>query len=131
MKFLIAEDDAAGAKILILVLSEYGQVDWVADGTLALEAFHAAWEEGEPYDVIFLDIMMPGSSGQDVLDRIRENERERGLPPMREVKVVMTTVLDDMGNVNRAFYQGGATAYLVKPIMRENVVEELRKLGIG
>jgi two-component system chemotaxis response regulator CheY len=50
---------------------------------------------------------------------------------MREVKVVMTTVLDDMGNVNRAFYQGGATAYLVKPIMRKNVVEELRKLGIG
>ena len=131
MKFLIVEDDPAGAEILKKILSEFGQVEWADDGAKALQAFHRAWETNEPYDIIFMDIMMPESSGQDILALIRENEGERGLPRVNEVKVVMTTVLDDVKNVDRAFYQGRASAYLVKPIMREHVLKELKNLGVG
>ena len=131
MKFLIVEDDPAGAAILKKILSEFGQVEWAADGADALQAFRRAWETGQPFDIIFMDIMMPESSGQDVLALIRESESERGLPRANEVKVVMTTVLDDVKNVHQAFYGGRASAYLVKPIMRENVLEELKKLGVG
>ena len=131
MKFLIVEDDPAGATILKTILSGFGQVEWVGDGARALQAFHEAWETGQPYDIIFMDIMMPDSSGLDVLALIRKNESERGLPRVNEVKVVMTTVLDDLKNVNQAFCQGRASAYLVKPIMRENVLKELKNLGVG
>ena len=131
MKFLIVEDEPAGATILKMILAEFGQVEWVGDGTKALQAFQRAWETGQPYDIIFMDIMMPECNGQDVLALIRKSESERGQTRVNEVKVVMTTVLDDMDNVKKAFYEGRASAYLVKPIMRENVLEELKKLGVG
>lgn len=50
--------------------------------------------------------------------------------PGREAKVIMTTALDDVKNVTQAFFQGGASGYLVKPIERQKVVEELEKLGV-
>lgn len=130
MRILIVEDDFIGRKIMQRMLLEYGDCDIAVDGLEAVKAFDLAWESGAPYDVMFLDIMMPNMSGQDALKIIREKERERGVPAAKEVKVVMTSALDDVKNVTQAFFHGGATAYLVKPIERDKVLEELNKLGL-
>lgn len=130
MRILIVEDDFIGRKVLHRLLLEYGECDVAVDGAEAVKAFDLAWESGAPYDVLFLDIMMPNMSGHDALKLIREKERTRRVPSAREVKVIMTSALDDVKNVTLAFFQGGASAYLVKPIERQKVVEELRKLGL-
>ncbi|MDY0227578.1 MAG: response regulator [Desulfomicrobium apsheronum] len=130
MKFLIVEDDPAGAMLLRMILTEYGDVDEVNDGPGAIEAFDGAWSEGRPYDVIFLDIMMPDMNGHEVLKIIRERERALRLPQIREVKVIMTTALDSAESVSQAFYEGRASGYLVKPIYGHSIINEMKKLGI-
>ena len=42
----------------------------------------------------------------------------------------MTTALDDPKNVVEAFYRGGATSYLVKPITRQKLMKEIRSHGL-
>ena len=42
-------------------------------------------------------------------------------------KLIMTTALDDPKTVISAYYQGGADSYLVKPITKNKIEEELRK----
>jgi two-component system chemotaxis response regulator CheY len=42
----------------------------------------------------------------------------------------MTSALDDVKSVTQSFFQGGASAYLVKPIDRDKIIEELHKLGL-
>lgn len=130
MKFLIAEDDPSGILLLKMILTEYGDVDDVADGRAAIEAFERASAKGAPYDAIFLDIMMPDLNGHEVLRTIRERERRMRLPQIRQTKVIMTTALDSADNVNQAFYEGRASAYLVKPILRTAVLQEMKKLGL-
>lgn len=130
MKFLIVEDDPAGAELLSMILAEHGEVDEVNDGPAAIEAFDDAWSKGSPYDVIFLDIMMPDMDGHDVLRVIRQRERGLSLPHLREVKVIMTTAIDSAESVSMAFHEGRAAAYLVKPIYAHRVIRELAKLGI-
>ena len=130
MRFLIVEDDLSGVMLLRKILTEYGDIEDVADGPEAIEAFDKAWSEGSPFDIIFLDIMMPSMSGHEVLAAIRKREQDRCLPQIREVKVVMTTALDNADSVSQAFYEGRASAYLVKPILRHHVLEEMKKLGI-
>lgn len=130
MRILIVEDDFVGRKVMLKMLSEYGECDVAVDGVEAVKAFELAWEAGAPYDVLFLDIMMPNMSGHEALKHIRDKEKERGVPSAREVKVVMTSALDDVKNVTQSFFQGGASAYLVKPIERRKIVEELRKLDL-
>ncbi|MGE4442042.1 MAG: response regulator [Desulfomicrobium sp.] len=130
MRILIVEDDFVGRKIMHQLLLEYGQCDVAVDGLEAVKAYDLAWEAGEPYEVMFLDIMMPNMSGHEALKIIRDKERQRGVTPQNEVKVIMTSALDDVKNVTQSFFQGGASAYLVKPIERRKVIEELRKLGL-
>ena len=130
MRILIVEDDFVGRKVMHQVLLEYGECDIAVDGLEAVKAFDLAWNSGKPYDVIFLDIMMPNMSGHEALKIIRDKERERGVLPAREVKVIMTSALDDVKNVTQSFFQGGASAYLVKPIERRKIIDELRKLEL-
>lgn len=130
MRILIVEDDFVGRKVMHQLLLEYGQCDVAVDGLEAVKAYDLAWAAGEPYDIMFLDIMMPNMSGHEALKIIRDKEKERGVTPQNEVKVIMTSALDDVKNVTQSFFQGGASAYLVKPIERRKIVEEMRKLGL-
>jgi PAS domain S-box-containing protein len=130
MKILIAEDEPISRRIIEKNLSRLGRCDTVVDGAEAVEAFKLAAEDGTPYDLICLDIMMPGVDGQAALKQIREIERQMGIRGPWEVKVIMLTALDDPHSVVEAYYRGGATSYLVKPIEVEKLRFELRRLGL-
>jgi two-component system chemotaxis response regulator CheY len=131
MKFLVVEDDFGSRRLLQALLKPYGTSDVVVDGEEAVEAFRLAWEENDPYHVVFLDIMMPNVDGQEALRRIRELESNIGVADRDQVDVIMTTALEDPKNVVEAYYHGGASGYLVKPIDRESLYAELKKLGVA
>ncbi|MEZ4527246.1 MAG: response regulator [Desulfobacterales bacterium] len=130
MKILIAEDDFISRRILKEILSPYGDCDVVVDGEEAVQAFQMAIEEKKPYDLICMDIMMPNTDGHEALKRIRETEKAEGIRGSAEVKVIMVTALDDPKTVFQAFYKGGATSYIVKPIDQKKVTGEIRSLGL-
>ncbi len=130
MKILVAEDDFASRKMMKRFLEPYGEVDVVVDGEEAVEAFKLSWDEHAPYSVIFMDIMMPKMDGHEAIRQIRAYEQLLSVTPVDEVKIVMATVLEDPKNVIEAYYKSGATSYLVKPIDRERLRDELARLGI-
>ena len=129
MKVLIAEDDFTSNLLLQGLLKPYGVADIVNNGKEAVTAVRAALEARKYYDLIFLDIMMPEMDGQTALKQIRELEIAAGLLTTDCAKVVMTTALDDKNNVMTAFREQ-CDAYLVKPIDKAKLVENLRKLAL-
>jgi two-component system, chemotaxis family, chemotaxis protein CheY len=131
MRILVVEDDFASRRMMQKFLEPYGEIDVVVDGEEAVQAFRIAWEEYKPYELLFMDIMMPKMDGHEALRRIREIEEELGVKPQNEAKIIMTSVLEDPKNVMEAYNEGGATSYLVKPIDREKLREELSRLGFG
>lgn len=130
MRILIVEDDFISRNVLQHILSEYGQCDIAVDGQEAVDAFKKSWGESRPYDLICMDIMMPGLDGHQALAQIRAFEQQLALQSPAETKIIMTTSLNDKKNVADAFYKGGASSYFVKPIDREKLLEELRLLGL-
>lgn len=130
LKVLIVEDDFISRRILKEILSPYGNCDMAKDGEEAIRAFYLGWEEQAPYDLICMDIMMPEMDGQEALKRIRDMEKEMGIIGSKEVKVIMVSALDDPKNVIEAFHKGGATSYIVKPINKKNLIDEIQKLGL-
>ena len=130
MKTLIVEDDFTSRLLLHTLLSRYGDCQVAVDGQEAVMAFTRAMEEKAPFDLICMDTMMPGMDGHEALQTIRALEKEREVPEEREVKIIMTTALDDPKNVVQAYYKGGATSYLVKPIDRGRLLQELSLLGL-
>lgn len=129
MRFLIVEDDFTSRKFMQTILSPYGDCDIAVNGKEALAAFEASLS-GEKYDLICLDIMMPEMDGQEALRRMRDIERSKGIRSTDEVKVVMITALDDPKNVVEAYYKGGATSYVPKPVDRQLFIQLLKNLGV-
>lgn len=129
MKILIAEDDFASRKFMQRYLSKYGDCDVTVDGKEALEAYQMAHEMGEDYDLICLDIMMPGLDGYQALKAIRDLEKVNGISEENSVKIIMTTALNEGRNVTKAF-DLGCVAYAGKPIDQDKFGNVLRKLGL-
>lgn len=130
MKTLIVEDNLTTRLILKDILSPYGECDIAVDGEEAVQAFKQAWEKGDPYELICMDIMMPNMDGHEALKQIREMEELLSVASSQEAKVIMTTALNDPKNVVKAYYKGGATSYIVKPINKQQLLDELRCLNL-
>lgn len=129
MKILLAEDDYATRKFMTNFLSKYGECDVTVDGMEAVDAFMMALEDGEPYDLACLDIMMPVMDGYQALMGIRNLEKDHNIPEDKAVKVIMTTALNDEKNVKMAF-DLGCSVYSGKPIDQERFEQALKKLGL-
>jgi len=113
MKILIADDTLLARQLLQHALKSYGDIEIAVNGEEAVDIFKQAWEKNAPFDVLFLDIMMPKMDGREALRLIREWEITNKVT--QEVNVVMSTALGDKTNVLSSFKEG-AEYYLVKPI---------------
>ena len=129
MKCLIVEDDFVDRKHIHTHLSDYGDCFGVVNGCEAVLAVQYALDEGEPYDLMCLDIMMPKMNGQEALKEIRRIESERNIHGADGAKIIMTTGVDDSANIMGAF-KSGCEAYIVKPVTKERLAKELQKLGL-
>lgn len=120
VRIAIVEDEAPHAELLQQHIEDWQRQQEVVE--LHLRRFcHAAeflfaWEE-ESYDMIFLDIQMPGINGMETARKIRETDGG--------VKLVFTTGITDYLQEG---YEVEAVRYLLKPITREKVWQCLDKL---
>lgn len=129
MKILLAEDDYATRKFMSGFLSKYGECDVTVDGMEAVDAFLMALEDEDPYDLVCLDVMMPVMDGYQARLGIRNLEKQKNIPKDQEVKVIMTTALNDEQNVKMAF-ELGCTIYSGKPIDQARFEQAMKKLNL-
>ena len=103
-KILIVDDQEENCTVLQRRLEKEGHTcAAVYDGAAALERLAA-----EDFDLVLLDIMMPGIDGREVLRRIKTDEKLRHIP------VIMISALDQIESVVGCIEQG-AEDYLPKP----------------
>ncbi|MBA4358113.1 MAG: response regulator [Humidesulfovibrio sp.] len=130
LRILIVEDEPVNREVLLLSLRDIGECQAVVTGEEAVLAHAGALSEARPFDVVFLDILLPGMNGLQALEQLRAQEDERQTPQDRRVPVIITTGLDDDHMASRAFIQGQAVSYMTKPFRPGQISEELQKLGL-
>jgi two-component system chemotaxis response regulator CheY len=129
MRILIAEDESTSRQLLAAHLSGLGPCDAVENGEEAVERVRQALDAGHPYTLICLDIMMPYLDGHGAIKAIRALEHEHGILLGDGAKILMTTVLDDSKNIFGAF-KANCDGYVLKPIDKAKLMEQLRALGL-
>lgn len=127
MRILIVDDNFTNRYLLDKILNKYGKCDIGVNGHEAVEAFKLAMEEGDPYDLICLDLNMPSMNGHEALALIRQHEEASGIVGFDTVKVIITSALDDVQNIRKAFV-GQCEEYMVKPINAEKLVAAVKRL---
>jgi two-component system, OmpR family, response regulator len=112
MRTLLVEDDRMiGAAVAQALRDASYAVDWVTDGETAIEAV-----EAEQYDLVLLDLGLPGADGLDVLRRFKTRGR---LP------VIIVTARDAIDD-RIAGLDLGADDYLVKPFEVRELLARMR-----
>ena len=129
MKILVVEDDYISRRLLCRYLDPYGVCEEAVNGNEAIDVVRRAVASGEYFDLICLDIMMPGMDGQQTLEAIREIESENGMPLGRGAKVVMTSALEDNQSILKAL-NASADGYVAKPIEKRRFIETLKETGL-
>lgn len=115
MKLLLAEDDAQIARAVLRALERCGlSGEWVVRGDAADEALR-----NRAFDLVVLDIGLPGRDGLDVLGRLRA----RGCP----IPVLLLTARDELQDRVMGL-DAGADDYLVKPFEMEELQARVRAL---
>ncbi len=105
-KMIVVDDDPVDVRFVLRAFSDAGStldITHVSDAKAASDRLDA-----EVFDYILLDINMPGTSGVDLLKRLRSQPRTAVTP------VIMLSSSSSMTDINRA-YENGANAYAVKP----------------
>jgi two-component system chemotaxis response regulator CheY len=115
MKALVVDDHLVTRMVLHGVLCDHAEVLCCVDGNEAVLACKKALDDGDPYDLICMDVFMPVMGGIEALKLIRGEEELRDRLRPRAAKVVVITAADDIATISEAF-QGLSDAYVVKPI---------------
>lgn len=117
-RLLVADDEPHIRRILTTLLEMSGfVVDAVSDGTAALELLAGSVE----YDVVLLDIMMPGASGLEVLSQMR------ALPNRVDVPVIILTAKGQDADRDEAFALGAAD-FVTKPFSPKKLLARIDEL---
>lgn len=115
MRLLVIEDEAKIARIIATALRrEHYAVDIVADGAEGLRQ-----AQGEPYDLLIIDRMLPHKSGTDIITELRAHHN---VTPILLLTALGTTVDKTFG------LDSGADDYLVKPFALDELLARVRAL---
>ena len=107
----------------------YGECFEAVNGHEAVDSVRYALDAGSHFDLICLDIMMPGMDGQETLSAIRKLEAGNGLPLGQGARIVMTSAMEEEKYMLDAF-SASADGYLVKPIERRKLLATLKDAGL-
>lgn len=117
MHILIVDDNKLNIKVARKAIADFGFIiDEALDGYECLEKI----QNGEKYDLILMDIMMPNMSGETCLKKLKEN-------PSFNTPVIALTA-DAVAGAKERYLNEGFKDYLQKPFSREQMKEKLNNI---
>ena len=122
LSILVAEDNEINALLARALLTRLGHRPTIAaNGEAAVESWLAARAGGTPYDLVLMDVQMPGVDGLEAARRIRAAEAESDTPRTRMLALTANAQSEDRA----ACLAAGMDGLLVKPLDRERLREAL------
>ena len=121
LKILVTDDNVINQKVAVRLLQQFGySADIASNGIESLAAL-----EKQPYDVVFMDMQMPGMDGLEATRRIREIEKTSS---RRRVTIIAMTANAMLGDRERCL-ASGMDDYLAKPVRPEALQGVIEKWG--
>ena len=119
LRVLVVEDNPVNQKLMKIVLEKRGfLVSLASDGIDAIRIFSE-----QPFDLIFMDLVMPNMDGLQATVRIRELEKQAG----SYIPVIALTAYATEGYLEKCF-EAGMDGYITKPVSGQKLFSEIEKV---
>ena len=121
LRLLLVDDNIINQKVAVRLLKQLGYSADIANN--GLEAIQAV--EQKPYDVVFMDVQMPGLDGLEATRRIRARQAEATPPPALAKKlVIIAMTANAMSGDREKCVAAGMDDYVPKPV-RPDVLQQM------
>lgn len=118
-RVLAVDDNLTNRTVLTHMVEGFGcQIETVSSGAKALEVLRQAVRAGYPFDIVLLDMQMPGMDGEQTAQVIRSD------PALKQAKIIILTSMGKRGDAAR-LEALGCSAYLLKPVKQQMLREAL------
>lgn len=125
-RILVVDDQEVARMTVSAVMSRHGHVDTAENGPEAITQFAAALEDGWEYDLVCMDVTMPGLlNGYQVVRCIRAHEQKLAIA--KPVPVVMISSHANLAECARECDLHGADDYIVKPFSHARIDEVIQR----
>lgn len=129
-KVLIVDDSASIRENFITILSPLAECHTAANGQEAVDLVKKTQAAGDNFDLVLMDIIMPGKDGLAAVKEIREYEKETGRTGEDSLTIIIVTTITSPSRILIAQYECGADAYIAKPFTEETVMQTLSSNGL-
>jgi signal transduction histidine kinase/HPt (histidine-containing phosphotransfer) domain-containing protein len=125
MQILLCDDNAINQKVAARILQQIGyQPDLAANGREALAAL-----DRKPYDLVFMDVMMPEMDGLEATRAIRERQKAGTANYHSNIVIIAMTAQAMQGDREKCL-AAGMDDYLAKPIRPKDVRAIVERWGV-
>jgi PAS domain S-box-containing protein len=119
MHILGVDDNATNRTILTKTVEGFGcRVDTVASGSKSIEVLRNALRNGDPYQVVLLDMQMPGMDGEQIVRTIKAD------PALKDIRIIVMTSIGQRGDASH-MEALGCSGYLLKPVRQQMLYQAL------
>ena len=122
-RILIVDDNFENRQLLAEILREVSECDFAANGAEAVDAYNLSLK-GQTYNLILLDIEMPGINGLEILKKIRESEKKAGIRLGEGIPIIIVTAYEK--RFLEAFNYG-CDDYVLKPIDPDLLIKKIEQ----
>ena len=126
LSILLCDDNAINQKVAARILQSIGyQPDFAANGREALDAL-----DKKPYDLIFMDVMMPEMDGLEATCAIRERQKDGVAHPNYQSRIIIVAMTARaMQGDREKCLAAGMDDYLSKPVLPKDVRAIVERWG--
>ena len=127
MRVLLCDDNAINQKVALRLLQQMGyRADLAANGLEALAAL-----DKQPYDLIFMDVMMPEMGGLEATAAIRQRQQQQAqFPNYKSPIIIVAMTASAMPGDREKCIASGMDDYLAKPVRLEDMRTIVERWGV-
>ncbi|MFZ5425902.1 MAG: response regulator [Thermodesulfobacteriota bacterium] len=130
LNILTVDDDEITQFHLNQLLLPLGRNRMAYSGEDAIARVEESIASGDGFDVILMDVIMPGIDGLKTVSEIVRLFNEKRIPLERRPKIVMLSSVEERETQIDALYACGADHYIMKPVDEEVLLGALKELGV-
>ena len=126
LRILLCDDNVINQKVAFRLLQQMGyRADLAANGVEALAAF-----DRQPYDLVFMDVMMPEMDGLEATRILRERQQQKSqYPNYKSPIIIVAMTAKAMQGDREKCLTAGMDDYLAKPVRLEDIRAVLERWG--
>ena len=132
LKTLIVDDHPASILLLQDMLAEHCECFAATGGMQAIALFEKAIKDKKPFDVVLLDIEMPGMNGIETLKELRSlelswNKKYVLFDEEKYARIIMQTASENPKDLFDSYMEGKCNGYINKPFNKKDLMEKIFK----